>query len=43
VVGEFLMSLGYLPGAHHESCPVHGRIKRLGPPWARAKSAKCRA
>lgn len=21
IVGEFLMSLGYLPGAHHEGCP----------------------
>ena len=36
IVGEFLMSIGYLPGAHSEACPVHGRILRLGPPWARA-------
>jgi DNA-3-methyladenine glycosylase I len=35
IVGEFLMSLGYLPGAHRESCPVHARILELGPPWAR--------
>jgi DNA-3-methyladenine glycosylase I len=23
IVGEFLMSIGYLPGAHVESCPVY--------------------
>ena len=34
IVGEFLMSIGYLKGAHIESCPVHRRILRLRPPWA---------
>ena len=38
VVGEFLMSIGYLPGAHGESCPVHGRIKALSPPWMQAEA-----
>ena len=33
VVGEFLMSIGYLPGAHADDCPVHRRILQLGPPW----------
>ena len=33
IVGEFLMSLGYLPGAHVESCPVQKRILKLAPPW----------
>ena len=33
IVGEFLMSIGYLPGAHAESCPVYGRIADLSPPW----------
>ncbi len=33
IVGEFLMSLGYLPGAHDESCPLHAEIARLSPPW----------
>jgi len=37
IVGEFLMSLGYLPGAHAPSCPVAKKIARLGPPWAKAK------
>ena len=35
IVGEFLMSLGYLPGAHGEDCPVHAEILALSPPWAR--------
>jgi DNA-3-methyladenine glycosylase I len=37
IVGEFLMSLGYLPGAHREDCPVMHRLARLQPPWMRAK------
>ena len=35
IVGEFLMSLGYLPGAHEPDCPVYARILALAPPWAR--------
>ena len=35
IVGEFLMSLGYLPGAHEPSCPVYERILALAPPWSR--------
>jgi DNA-3-methyladenine glycosylase I len=33
IVGEFLMSTGYLPGAHDASCPVHAQILRLNPKW----------
>ena len=33
ITGEFLMSIGYLPGAHHPACPVHDRIAALGPRW----------
>jgi len=36
IVGEFLMSLGYLPGAHDESCPVFAEIAALDPPWMRS-------
>lgn len=36
IVAEFLMSLGYLPGAHEPDCPVYAHIARLSPPWARA-------
>ena len=42
IVGEFLMSIGYLPGAHAESCPVHRRILKLRPPWARKARAAAR-
>lgn len=33
ITGEFLMSLGYLPGAHHPDCPVYDEIAALRPPW----------
>jgi DNA-3-methyladenine glycosylase I len=33
ITGEFLMSTGFLPGAHAPDCPVFARIARLGPPW----------
>jgi len=39
ITGEFLISTGYLPGAHDEDCPVYKRIARLKPPWMR-KEAK---
>jgi DNA-3-methyladenine glycosylase I len=39
IVAEFLMSLGYLPGAHAPDCPVYGRILELAPPWAVAAAA----
>ncbi len=35
IVNEFLMSIGYLPGAHHDQCPVYARITTLDPPWMR--------
>lgn len=35
IVKEFLLSTGYLPGAHEASCPVHARILALAPPWSR--------
>lgn len=36
IVGEFLMSIGYLPGAHRADCPVYARIAAQAPPWMRA-------
>jgi DNA-3-methyladenine glycosylase I len=36
IVGEFLMSVGYLRGAHEADCPVFARILELAPPWARS-------
>ena len=37
IVGEFLMSIGYLPGAHEPDCPVYRRIAPLRPPWMAAR------
>ena len=34
IVGEFLMSTGYLPGAHIESCPVYQEVLECRPKWA---------
>ncbi|CAM3351560.1 DNA-3-methyladenine glycosylase I [Halomonas lysinitropha] len=36
IVGELLMSTGYLPGAHRDDCPVQARILAARPPWAQA-------
>ena len=33
IVNEFLMSTGYLPGAHSLTCPVYNKIERLKPMW----------
>jgi len=35
IVGEFLLSTGYLPGAHRESCPVYSRVLTARPPYLR--------
>lgn len=35
ITGSFLMSIGYLPGAHEEWCPVFRKIARLRPAWMR--------
>ena len=33
---EFLLSTGYLEGAHRPDCPAHAAILRQDPPWRRA-------
>ena len=35
IVGEFLLSTGYLPGAHHQNCPVFQQVLAKKPAWAR--------
>lgn len=35
VVNEFLMSTGYLAGAHRESCSAFKKIAKTNPPWMR--------
>jgi len=36
ITGEFLLSTGYLPGAHVPTCPIHARVMAQNPPWSRA-------
>jgi DNA-3-methyladenine glycosylase I len=38
IVGEFLISTGYLPGAHEPTCPIYEQVVRHEPPWLRAAS-----
>lgn len=38
ITGEFLMSIGYLPGAHVPTCPIHAKVIARKPPWMRARS-----
>ncbi len=33
ITGEFLMSTGFLPGAHAEDCPIYRKILKTSPPW----------
>jgi DNA-3-methyladenine glycosylase I len=35
IVNEFLISTGYLPGAHDESCPIFKKVASLRPAWMR--------
>jgi DNA-3-methyladenine glycosylase I len=35
IVGEFLISTGYLRGAHAEGCPVYRRVVAQRPAWMR--------
>jgi DNA-3-methyladenine glycosylase I len=35
IVNEFLMSTGYLPGAHTADCPIHPQVAQLRPAWMR--------
>lgn len=37
IVSSFLLSTGYLRGAHVPSCPVYARIAKKKPAWARKK------
>jgi len=35
IVNEFLMSTGYLPGAHVETCPVYKKVMKMKPKWSK--------
>lgn len=40
IVNEFLMSTGYLPGAHNRDCPVFEKILAANPPWLVSENAR---
>lgn len=42
IVNEFLVSTGWLAGAHAPSCPVARKIARLRPPWMRTRRSPVR-
>jgi DNA-3-methyladenine glycosylase I len=37
IVNEFLLSTGYLPGAHHEGCAVYKKVIQSKPSWKSVK------
>jgi DNA-3-methyladenine glycosylase I len=39
IVGEFLMSSGYLPGAHQPGCSVYDKVLKHKPAWSLAQPA----
>jgi DNA-3-methyladenine glycosylase I len=43
ITGEFLMSIGYLPGAHRIDCPAYARIAALAPPWVQGDKRRAKA
>ena len=40
ITGSFLLSTGYLPGAHERTCAVYERVLSVSPPWSRSAAAK---
>lgn len=37
IVNEFLMSTGYLAGAHAKGCPIYKKVASLRPAWMRRR------
>ena len=37
IVNEFLLSTGYLPGAHHEGCAIYKKVIQSKPSWKSVK------
>jgi DNA-3-methyladenine glycosylase I len=37
IVNEFLVSTGYLPGAHIETCPIYKKVLKQKPAWMKKK------
>ncbi|MFP6711620.1 MAG: DNA-3-methyladenine glycosylase I [Rhodospirillales bacterium] len=43
IVGEFLMSIGYLQGAHQENCPIFKDVAEENPAWMQPGAKKIHA
>ncbi len=39
IVNEFLMSVGVLPNAHEESCPIHRKTVKEKPLWLKKRAS----
>ncbi len=39
IVHEFIMSTGYLPGAHDENCAIYKKVLKAKPMWSSKKSS----
>ncbi len=37
IVNEFLVSTGYLPGAHDKTCPIYKKVLKQKPSWMEIK------
>lgn len=37
IVNEFLMSIGYLPGAHDATCKIYNKIQKAKPMWLKTE------
>ena len=42
IVREFLVSTGYLPGAHDPDCPIFAAVKKKNPPWMKSSRSRAR-
>jgi DNA-3-methyladenine glycosylase I len=42
IVREFLVSTGYLPGAHDADCPIFAAVKKKNPPWMKPSKLRAR-
>ena len=40
IVNEFLMSTGYLPGAHQKDCPIFKKVAAKKPAWMKTSKAR---
>ncbi|HTY56229.1 MAG TPA: DNA-3-methyladenine glycosylase I [Candidatus Binataceae bacterium] len=40
ITNEFLIGVGYLPGAHDDACPIFARVAREKPPWMKSAAKR---